>query len=319
VATGVARSDAALRWFARRGSLVPAAAALVGVALILGPVAARMWSRAPQGAALVRAFKPYMGEAHLARLRGEVSLMARAVAETRKLPTVRTFAAGQWPGIDHHFAGTLRTVSAQRTHYETLAGLPSFSSFPWFLLAPGLLLLGVAALALWRPALWRRLRWAVALVGVALILAPLALGLFSAGGQGASLVNAFARVETRSNVTALQTGFTNLVLGESEVTAVAANRAGAQRYPAAAEFGKRFGAVLTDFTPLLGVMSDNVPNYRAVAALPDFAWFPWLFAIPGLAALLIALIGAPRGLHLRRLRTAAGLSHPTTHGAPDAT
>lgn len=160
---------------------------------------------------------------------------------------------------------------------------------------------------------------------MALVLAPLALGLFSAGGQGASLVTAFAPVETRANVTALQTGFTQLVLGESEVAGVATSRAGAHRYPAAAAFGKRYGAILTDFTPLLGVMSDNVANYRAVAALPNLAWFPWLFAIPGLAAVLVALAGAARGLRVRRLRTAAlahsstHLSHPTNQGATDAT
>ena len=33
---------------------------------------------------------------------------------------------------------------------------------------------------------------------------------------------------------------------------------------------------------MIGAMSDNVANYRAVAALPSFSLFPWFFVLPGL-------------------------------------
>jgi hypothetical protein len=53
-------------------------------------------------------------------------------------------------------------------------------------------------------------------------------------------------------------------------------------------------------------MGDNIANYRAVTALPDFSAFPWLFAIPGLVAITIAVLDAIRAPSLirRRIRPA---------------
>ena len=41
-------------------------------------------------------------------------------------------------------------------------------------------------------------------------------------------------------------------------------------------------------------MSDNVVNYRAVAALPSFRVFPWLFALPGLLVIGLAVLAGVR-------------------------
>jgi hypothetical protein len=55
---------------------------------------------------------------------------------------------------------------------------------------------------------------------------------------------------------------------------------------------------------MIGVMSNNVANYQAVAALPPFSTFPWLFVIAGVLVVAMVLLGAT-GARLpirRRLR-----------------
>ena len=64
----------------------------------------------------------------------------------------------------------------------------------------------------------------------------------------------------------------------------------AKELPAAATLSDRWTEILNDLTPMIGVMSDNVANYQAVAALPPFGIFPWLFVFGGLAALGFALL-----------------------------
>ena len=51
--------------------------------------------------------------------------------------------------------------------------------------------------------------------------------------------------------------------------------------------------------PLIGAMSDNIPNYDAVAALPPFGLFPWFFVAPGVLLAGISL-GAGRRAPRRR-------------------
>ena len=73
---------------------------------------------------------------------------------------------------------------------------------------------------------------------------------------------------------------------------------------------KRWTAILNNLTPMIGVMSDNVANYRAVAALPPFPLFPWLFAVPGLLVVALALLAGRRPQPLPRP------AHPPDH--PDS-
>jgi hypothetical protein len=237
---------------------------------------------------MIHQFAPYMQRARLDRLVGDVHILDAAFSETKKLPAVAHFATSQWPPTGAEFHTVLSAVTANRGAYESIATLPPFGLFPIFLVIPGALLIALALLALISPRRWQRARLGVAVVGAALVLATLVLGLFSAGSQGARLITAFAPVESRSTVTKLQQGFSNAVIGESDVSG-AVTGAATHRYPAAAKLERRWIPILNDLTPLLGVMSNNVGNYSAVAGLPSFTAFPWLFAGPGLLALLIAL------------------------------
>ena len=52
-------------------------------------------------------------------------------------------------------------------------------------------------------------------------------------------------------------------------------------------------------TPMIGAMSDNVANYRAVASLPSFPLFPWFFVIPGVLVAVLALAAGTRRTETR--------------------
>ena len=56
---------------------------VIGIALILAPVAFQMFSRAPQGGRMITAFKPYMNEATISGFQGDMATIGRAVDEAR--------------------------------------------------------------------------------------------------------------------------------------------------------------------------------------------------------------------------------------------
>ena len=62
-----------------------------------------------------------------------------------------------------------------------------------------------------------------------------------------------------------------------------------------AAFSDDWQAIVADFAPMIGVMSDNVENFEAVDALPDFPLFPWFFVIPGVLLVVLAVIARPEG------------------------
>jgi multisubunit Na+/H+ antiporter MnhG subunit len=266
-----------------------------------------MWSRAPRGATMLAAFRPYMTSSRLDRLGADVSTHGAGVnaagrdgpaLEFPHVPDARahfnaanpelaTFIA-QWRSIDTDFTGLLDPMRANRANYDAVEGLPSFDLFPWFLVIPGALLVLAGAIALLRPRAWSRARWAAAALGVALALAPLALGLFGAAAKGAHLIEAFNSIETTKTVTKIQNDFGQLAIGQGSLRTELPSRV-ANRIAPVQALDRRWIGILGDFTPMLGVMSNNVSNYRAIAGLPAFTAFPWLFAAPGLLALLVAI------------------------------
>ncbi len=305
-----------------RGSFVPFAVALVGVGLILIPVTTRMFDRAPQGARMIEAFRPHMQAATLdayeldvrqlsegftqAAARGPALLAPRlgpAQAQARfaaDVPQANEFEQ-QWPQAERRLKALLATIRANRVNYDAVAALPSFRSFPWFFVVPGAVLILLAGAALIAAQAWRRLRWVVLAVAIGLIVAPLAFGMWSRAPRGETMVRAFAGVETRSLVTQIQNDFGTITTGEGSlggelVPALEAHGLDTARIdaamPAVARLEGHWIEILQNMTPLIGVMSDNVANYQAVAELPAFGLFPWLFVTPGLLVALFVLLGA---------------------------
>ncbi|HEY0225648.1 MAG TPA: hypothetical protein VGC05_04460, partial [Mycobacterium sp.] len=237
---------------------------------------------------------------------------------------------GKWPAINRDFTGLVTTVQANRENYEAVAALPSFRAFPWFFVIPGAIiaLLALAALAatlrLRRP--WRQLRWVVLVVGVGLVVAPAGFSMWSRAPAGARMVSGFSGIENRAFVTRVQDDFGQFAIvqgafaGQLIPTLRQAGLSSGKidpQLPGVHAVDVHWVRILQDFTPMLGVMSNSVPNYQAVVALPSFDAFPWLFAIPGALAILVVLIplaysraGSRRGRARRVRASSAAASQP---------
>lgn len=306
----------------RRWLLLPVL--LVGLALIATPFAVRMFDRAPQGATMIDAFAPYMQEQRLAGFQRDVAEVDagahQAAADVpallfpdqdpatatrrfqQRFPQFLLFAQ-QWPEVHRSFTDLLGTISANRTNYEAVAALPSFRLFPWFFVVPGALLVLLAAAGLVQRRAWIPLRRALIGVGIGLLLAPLVFQMFTRAPQGGRMIDAFRTVETRATVQRVQGQFGTIAVGQGAIRTelVPALRAAGlsdaqirQRVPAIVRLQERWPQILGNLTPMIGVMSDNVGHYRAVAALPPFPLFPWLFAVPGLLVVGLGLLAGRR-------------------------
>lgn len=298
-----------------------AAIALVvlGVGLVAAPFAFDMFHRAPKGATMLRDFKPFMTTPKIDGFQADIDQIDAAVAETngpvrRRLATGRPADAAQfatfdafakdWPTIRGDFDDLLTRVHRSVGGYQAVAALPSFDLFPWFFVAPGVLLAAVGALALARPDL-AATRPAAVVLGIALVLAPVAFQMFTRAPKGGRMMDDFTTIMTTDRVHGIQGSFGSMAVGEGAIRtsilpaleAQGLTRAEvARQFPAVATLERRWVTIINDMTPMLGAMSDNVSAYQGITALPPFALFPWFFVIPGVLAAAIAAAGRPREL-----------------------
>lgn len=285
--------------------------AVLGIALIAAPFVFAMFSRAPRGAQMITSFAPYMTDGRLDGFQNDLHYIDAGVRDgrmalgalrrggrgTNRFPGFLTFER-QWGAIDSSMTSMLDQIKANVSNYRAVAALPSFKLFPWFFVLPGaivLILLGVGQI--W-PGRWGAIRWALAVVGVGLMLAPAVFQMFSRAPKGAQMVSAFTTIETRARVQRIQVYFAEIASGQGAVQlelVPALRREGldarqiSDTYPGLTTFDAEWVHILNGLTPMVGAMSDNVTNYRAVAALPSFRLFPWFFVLPGL--MIVALVG----------------------------
>ncbi|MDO8212319.1 prenyltransferase/squalene oxidase repeat-containing protein [Conexibacter sp. CPCC 206217] len=301
----------------------------LGAALIALPAATKMFERAPQGATMIDAFAPYMTSERLASFQRDVrevdeyadealtkapQIFVPGVSDPQqrqqqfltRSPQVALFSQ-QWPDVHRTFTRLLGTIQGNKANYDAVAALPPFTLFPWFFVVPGALLIVLALAGLLlgrrRPASWIPLRRATIALGVGLVLAPVAFQMFTRAPQGGRMVDAFRTIETRRTVQTVQGHFGTIAVGQGAIRTELVPRLQArgwsdarlrQQLPASMRLQRRWTAILNNLTPMIGVMSDNVVNYRAVAALPPFPLFPWLFVVPGLLAIALALLAGRR-------------------------
>lgn len=153
----------ALRRGGARVGFVVASVAGVGLALV--PVVTQMFERAPQGAAMMATFETIQTTENVRSIQGYFATMASGQGGLRLEVLPALEAAGVDVGADLPAAATLERqwvhvlndmtpmIGAMSDHvasYQAVASMPSFTLFPWFFLAPGLVLLGLAVVGL-RP------------------------------------------------------------------------------------------------------------------------------------------------------------------------
>lgn len=298
--------------------------AVIGLALIAMPLVFNMFSRAPKGAAMIAEFKPFMtvdrldgyqleirqinaGEeeadtAVAARLTGTADPVTASARLDRAYPTFGSFTE-QWGGIDAHMTTLLDTVQRNLGNYEAVAALPSFTLFPWFFVLPGIVLLALLGLFLLRPRWWRGIRWALVVLGIGLVLAPAIFQMFQRAPKGGQMMSAFKNIETVSNVERIQGYFGSIAVGQGAIrlqlvpALIHDGMTPAQvraEYAAVTTLDHQWVHILNDMTPMIGAMSENVTNYRAIAALPSFPLFPYFFVLPGVLVAGVAIAAGPR-------------------------
>lgn len=286
----------------RRWHLLVVAA--LGLGLALAPVAFRMFDRTPAGGDMIADFEPYMTSEKLTAFRAQLAVIDAAQREAaaaldrlpsqqrQQYPSAMAFVE-QWPAIDDDMQSMLATMDDNLGNYRGVAALPPFALFPWFFVAPGLLVAGVAAWTLVadkgrHPARGRRAAlWAL---GLGLVAAPAVFGMFTRAPGGATMIDGFRPFMTETKVGQIQGYFLTIGAGEGELRravipdlAVIAQRPPDAVLPAVHRFNEDWPAISGDLAPMVGTMADNVDSFAGIAALPPFWLFPWFFVVPGVA------------------------------------
>lgn len=303
----------------RRASLVMML--LIGLGLVAAPIIFQMYERAPKGADMIDDFRPYMTEERIDLFQGYLEEIDAANAESidplrasliasgaidaaeygRSFPSV-ALLNDEWPAIQEDMDDLLGRMEISLDDYAAVDAMPNFKLYPWFFLVTGAMIAGLAGWGLWSErhggGLHRWLIWAIVGIGLAVALSPIVFQMFNRAPQGGDMIEEFRPMMTRERVQDIQGYFITIGAAEAELRAgvlpFAAEVEGstpeelAAEYPAIAEFSEDWPEIVREFGAMIAVMSDNVDNFDAVAALPPFWMFPWFFLIPGV---LVAAVG----------------------------
>jgi hypothetical protein len=134
----------------------------LGIGLVLAPVAFQMFDRAPKGGRMMTAFKTIETREKVETIQGYFGTIAagqgtlrleivpalrRSGVDARELatrfPDVATLNR-RWVAILNDLTPMIGAMSDNVDNYQAVASLPPFALFPWFFVAPGLLIAGLA-------------------------------------------------------------------------------------------------------------------------------------------------------------------------------
>ena len=220
----------------RRGPII--AVLVVGLGLVAAPAIFQMFTRAPLGATMIEEFGVYMNQEQLDLFQGYMAEIRAADAETREVIRPAVEAAGvldgadyesqfsllanfnrEWPAIDADMTDLLDTMGDNLDNFAAVEALPPFDMFPWFFVIPGLLIAGLALVALRvaRRRLPSRQITALVALGVAVVLAPVFFQMFTRAPKGGDMINDFRPMMTRERVLGVQGYFIAMGGGEGQL------------------------------------------------------------------------------------------------------
>lgn len=323
------------------------AALVVGLGLVAAPAVFQMFTRAPAGGRMIADFRPFMSAERLGTFGDHLDVIGAAVAEVdgQMLPALAREGEGRrdvsqrfpattalissWPRIREDMTGMLADIEANLDNFAAVDALPPFALFPWFFVAPGLLVAGVAGAGLRtarRGAPAPRMLLALGALGLAVAAAPLPFRMFSRAPAGAEMISELRPLMTREQVTTVQGYFVTIGAAEGEIrnrVLPAARRRldlspeeAQDRFPATSRFLDRWPGIASDMAPMVGVMADHLDSFAGVDALPPFDLFPWFFVAPGL--LVAGLAAAAARPRQDRLRPSGPAGEPVGGGAAPA-
>jgi hypothetical protein len=139
---------------------------VIGVGLIAAPAVFQMFTRAPLGGQMINDFRPLMTEKKVTTIQGyfltigggegELRNDVRGLIEERlgierseyqsRYPAIARFIS-DWPRIANEMAPMVGAMSDNVDNFQAVDALPPFPLFPWFFVAPGLLVAGLALAA----------------------------------------------------------------------------------------------------------------------------------------------------------------------------
>ena len=163
----IAALSVAALWRARRGTRpkgVLVALLVMGLGVVAAPAIFQMFSRAPQGGQMIDEFRPMMTRARVQAVQGYFITLGAGEGQLRigaeqafvdgggdmaDYPALQEFSS-KWPTIVGDFNPMIATMSDNVDNFQAVDAMPPFPLFPWFFVIPGLLVAGLAGLALRR-------------------------------------------------------------------------------------------------------------------------------------------------------------------------
>jgi hypothetical protein len=135
--------------------------AVLGVGILAAPAIFQMFTRAPDGGAMINDFEPLMPRERVQTIQGYFLVIGGGEGEMRNavlpeagaqdFPAVEAFNE-DWPLINSEMAPMIGAMSDNVENYAAVKALPPFALFPWFFVIPGLAILVLALVARRPPA-----------------------------------------------------------------------------------------------------------------------------------------------------------------------
>lgn len=164
VLPGVFVAALSVAWMLSKRRWLGWALVAMGLGIVAAPAIFQMFTRAPSGGEMIDDFRPMMTTERLRDVQGYFITLGggegqlRVGAETAytdgggdmaDFPALQQFSE-QWPTILGEFNPMIATMGDNVDNFQAVDAMPSFPLFPWFFVGPGVLVAGLAFLALRR-------------------------------------------------------------------------------------------------------------------------------------------------------------------------
>jgi hypothetical protein len=289
---------------------------VLGIALVIGPIAGGLFAKAADGQQMIDQFAPYMESSALSRYGADLETLRRGTSGLDMVYRQQGIAAGRFPLLDDfrlqstaimtRASDLLGLVSATEPDYVRVSEIGGFDRMPFLVVLGGIVAIFGGSLLLAGSA--GRARTAavlVLLVSTAFAAYPLVGGLNGGASAGNRMLHSMAPVMTSGEVRKLQSDFVVLVeaVGEMETSFRGVARPGPDGSDVTALVDK-WPTVSSDLASLVGVIENNLGNFDALESMntltrgigvPGLLAFPWLLLGTGTLTAGLALAAWPRG------------------------